>query len=421
MRSAGGLEERSYAHIRSGQAVSRPIPLLTLEARIKRRLRRHLRALGFKKDASGGLCSAPASKDAVRAMHKRQRQSRLQAEQRFLSTKAPDLLDYFASGPEVDPRAIKPRLQAIAADTRESDLFRLATLTWSIPVSRGYGRRMRFIVWDDNNDKIIGVLALGDPVFNLHVRDQAIGWTSKQREKNLVHIMDAYVLGSVPPYNRLLGGKLMACLVRTKEIRGLFARKYGHTRGIISRAKKRASLALVTTSSALGRSSVYNRLKLASTPYFEPVGFTKGWGHFHVPDDLFEDMRRYLESRNHDYANGHKFGHGPNWRLRTIRTALQLLGVNPNVLRHGIGRQVFISRLAMNAERFLRNDVTRPVYRGLLSVDEVSRQALDRWIIPRAERRPEFEAWSRDDLWDLIQTGSLQCGLGPNESSSSAG
>lgn len=388
------------------KTLSRPVPLLTLEARIKRRLRGHLRALGFKKDASGGLLPPPPTKEAVRAMHRRQRQSRLEAEERFLTKRAPGLLEHFASGLEVQPQAIKPRLQVVAAESWESDLFRLATLTWSIPVSRGYGRRLRFLVWDDNNGKLIGVLALGDPVFNLHVRDETIGWTSKDRERNLVHVMDAYVLGAVPPYNGLLGGKLMACLIRTREVRSLFAKKYGDTRGIISGVKKRPCLVLVTTSSALGRSSVYNRLKLASTVYFEPVGYTKGWGHFHVPDDLFEDLRRYLESRNHGYANGHKFGHGPNWRLRTIRTALELLGINGDVLRHGIGRQVFVSRIATNAERFLRDEVGRPAYRGLLSVDEVSRLALERWIIPRAERRPEFKAWSRDDLWRLVRTGA---------------
>lgn len=387
--------------------MSQPIPLLTLEARIKRRLRKHLRALGFKKDDSGALRPPPTTKDAVRAMHRHQRRSRLAAEERFLAARAPELVEHFASGIEVDPRQIKPRLQMVASESRDSDLFRLATLTWSIPVSRGYGRRMRYIVWDDNNGKIIGVLALGDPVFNLHVRDETIGWTSKDRERNLVHVMDAYVLGAVPPYSGLLGGKLVACLVRTREVRDHFAEKYGDTRGIISGVKKNPSIALVTTSSALGRSSVYNRLKLASTTYFEPVGYTKGWGHFHVPDDLFTDLRRYLESRNHNYANGHKFGHGPNWRLRTIRTALELLGIDGDVLRHGIGRQVFVSRLATNAEGFLRNEISRPVYRGLLSSDEVSRLALQRWIIPRSERRPEYKSWKRDDLWKLIRTGGL--------------
>jgi hypothetical protein len=103
-------------------------------------------------------------------------------------------------------------------------LFRLATLTWSVPVSEGYGRRMRFLVWDDSIGRLMGVIALCDPVFNRNVRDSAIGWGVEDRKDRLVNVMDAYVLGALPPYNSLLCGKLVACLVRTEEVRDCFAR-----------------------------------------------------------------------------------------------------------------------------------------------------------------------------------------------------
>jgi hypothetical protein len=34
----------------------------------------------------------------------------------------------------------------------------------------------------------------------------------------------------------------------------------------------------------MGRSSVYNRLKLSGIMYFKSIGYTGGWGHFHIPD-----------------------------------------------------------------------------------------------------------------------------------------
>ena len=40
----------------------------------------------------------------------------------------------------------------------------------------------------------------------------------------MVDMMDAYVLGAVPPYNMLLGGKLVASLVRSRDIYDDFAR-----------------------------------------------------------------------------------------------------------------------------------------------------------------------------------------------------
>jgi hypothetical protein len=91
------------------------------------------------------------------------------------------------------------------------------SLTWAVPVSHGFGRRLRYLVWDRHNGKLIGLMAIGDPVFNLSVRDKLIGWNSHARGERLVNIMDAYVLGAVPPYNMLLGGKLVAALIRTRD------------------------------------------------------------------------------------------------------------------------------------------------------------------------------------------------------------
>jgi len=64
--------------------------------------------------------------------------------------------------------------------------------------------------------------------------------------------MDAYVLGALPPYNTLLRGKLVACLIRSSDVYG-------------------------------------------------------------------------LRENGHSYADLHRFGEGPNWRLRTTRAALAWL------------------------------------------------------------------------------------------------
>jgi Domain of unknown function (DUF4338) len=74
-------------------------------------------------------------------------------------------------------------------------------------------------------DKLIGIIALTDPVFNLTVRDSLIGWSSKDRKQRLAFMLDAHVLGAVPPYNTLLGGKLVACLVRSTDVRDIFRAK----------------------------------------------------------------------------------------------------------------------------------------------------------------------------------------------------
>lgn len=374
------------------------------EAALKRALRAHLRNLGFSKDEHGELVLPGVSKDIIRKMHRGQRRERLAAAQPFLARALPRALPYFADGTEIDPRKIALRLRLVKSGTAESDLFRVATLTWSVPVSPGFGRRLRYLVWDEGHDRLAGVIALGDPVYNLSVRDALIDWTVHDRAQRLVGLLDAYVLGAVPPYNFLLGGKAVACLIRSRDVYDDFYRAYGKSVGVISKKKKHAHLVAVTTTSSMGRSAVYNRLRLGETAYFERIGFTEGWGHFHITDALFERMRLFLRDRDHAYADQHKFGEGPNWRLRTIRAALGALDFNENILRHGIQREVFVSKLAANAFEVLRSGKVKPDISGLLSVAQISDLARDRWMVPRAVRGEiDYRAWSRDMVPLLIK------------------
>lgn len=378
------------------------ITVSTREASLKRRLRYHLRSLGFHKTDDGTLAPPGEGKDVIRSIHGAQRNDRLNISRKFISERFSKLIKYFASGEDVDPAHISPVLQQISSDTWEGDLFRLASLTWSVPVSNGFGRRMRYLVWDDHNGKLIGIIAIGDPVFNLSVRDNLINWNAADRAERLVNIMDAYVLGALPPYNTLLGGKMVACMIRSRDIYDDFAKAYGKTTGIISQQEKKARLLAVTTSSSMGRSSVYNRLKLGGIEYFTSIGYTGGWGHFHIPDGLFAELRDYLREVGHSYADLHRFGQGPNWRLRTTRVALETLGFEEDMLRHGIQREVFICQLATNSLKILHSGRGKPNLSTLLSAEEVARLAVERWMVPRSERMPEFRTWKRENIEALL-------------------
>jgi hypothetical protein len=373
------------------------------EARLKRSIRRHFTKLGFTKATDGTLVLPGEGKDVVRRLHSGQRAEKLKAGSAFIENALSKLLPHFADGSEIDPARIRLRLVRVASDTLEADIFRVAALTWSVPVSAGFGRRLRYLVWDDGHDRIAGIIALGDPVYNLSVRDDLIGWTVADRSRRLVNLLDAYVLGAVPPYSTLLGGKAVACLVRSQEVYNDFRAAYGDTVGIISGKAKRANLLVVTTTSSMGRSSIYNRLRLEGTQYFTPIGYTVGWGHFHITDRLFEEMREYLRLIGHPYADRHKFGEGPNWRLRTIRAALRELGINESVLRHGVRREVFMSTLSGNALEILKTGNGKPDLSTLRTVEEISDLATSRWMIPRAERFNDYRGWRRSDIKRLIE------------------
>ena len=218
----------------------------------------HLQTIGL----NGDRPDAPLTKDQVRHVHRFHRQAARDRILRALGNRLDALTSHIADGFEVDSVTIQPHLVQVKSGTPESDLFRLATLQWSIPVSQGYGRRLRFLVKDRANDKLIGLFALGDPVFNLRARDAWIGWDQAGRRERLVNVMDAYVVGAVPPYSMLLGGKLVTSLMASKEVSEIFEERYGDKRGTISGTQKNARLAMITVTSALGKSSMYNRLKL---------------------------------------------------------------------------------------------------------------------------------------------------------------
>lgn len=341
------------------------------------------------------------SKEDIRQLYADQRVSRANQESPFIQRNGRRLLRWFPNGDEINPAEIRPELVEVAAKTEMGDLFRLATQLWSIPVSRGFGRRMRFLVIDRQNMKLIGLFALGDPVFNLRVRDEWIGWDVRDREERLVNVMDAYVLGAVPPYSQLIGGKLVASLMASREVNSLFDKKYGNKRGIIAKKAKNARLVLMTTTSALGRSSIYNRLRIPGGLEFVMLGETQGYGHFHIPDDLFAQLRSILVQEGHSYARAHDYGDGPNWRFRVVRKGLEYVGLSPELLKHGVRREVYGVQLAANFRQLLLGEATLPRM-NLMSIDEISTFCLDRWIIPRAARRPEFREWTRGDTWQQI-------------------
>lgn len=384
------------------------IPLPGDDARLKRKVRAHFKQLGFLRATDGTLLPPSLDKQSYRDLHAHQRDSRITSNAAWIVRQAPNLIRYFASGSDLDVSRIRPRIEIVQSGTWESDLFRFASFYWRIPISEGYGRRLRFLVWDDAHQRLIGLFALGDAVFNLRARDVFIGWDHHRRGEALVNLMDAYALGAVPPYNMLLGGKLVASLIRTKEVVKTFEIKYHDSIGVISGERKHAQLVAVTTTSALGRSSIYNRLRIGDQRIFDSIGSTSGWGHFHISDELFEHLRDYLRTRGDAYADAHQFGQGPNYRLRLVRRALGLLGLDPDLARHGLTREVFFCSLASNALQLLRGEHKKARYTLLPCVDEIGSAALARWVVPRAERMPEFRQWQRDDFLRELDTRAEQ-------------
>ncbi len=347
-----------------------------------------------------GTISPPAqdSKEHLRSLHAKAVQHQRERSRAGLERHEAVLLQRIADGREVDAGKVVPRISLVHAGTEDELLFRWCRLHWSIPTSAGYGRRLRFLVTDEVNGKLMGLIGLSDPVYALGSRDKWIGWNEHQKRAGLRRVMDAFVLGAVPPYNGLLAGKLIAMLATSHEVQNAYLAQYAGAQGRISGSVHGRPLALITTTSALGRSSVYNRLSLGDRRVAIGVGFTTGSGDFQFANGLYDSLTAYARIHCEPTAKHAKWGKGFRNRREVVKKALTHLGLGDALLYHGVKREVFVLPLGPNAQRTLcGEDELRPYE---VTTTELSDYWASRWMGPRARRRPEFQRFRRQS-WQL--------------------
>jgi len=281
---------------------------------------------------------------------------------------------YLAKPEEIEIEKIMPRIEVVTTP-KQSQLWQYATSFWSVPVTTGYGRRIRILVFDEQNSKLIGILGLSDPVIGLGVRDQFIGWDKDTRTEKLYHVLSAYVLGALPPYNQILGAKLIALLCQSWDILKIFKEKYTGKETVIKKETKPAELVLIDTMGAYGKSAIYTRLK-----GWKFVGYTHGSSHLHLTvPELWEIVKQILPEEK---FKRYKFGQGPNWKMRTVRDALKLVGFNEKILEIGWKRGYYICPLAVNWKEYLLGEDEEPIY-NLYTVEMLKEYWLERWVKPR--------------------------------------
>ncbi len=295
-------------------------------------------------------------KDAQREVLLCRKQESLEQAKAWVVANEERLLRYFADGSEVDPLLIEPEIEFCKTQLQH-DLFRYTRLHWSMPYSDYVGRRYRILIRDGSLTRrpIIGVAALGSALWALRPRDDTVGWERETREDRLPFLMDVFVLGAIPPYNYILGGKLVALLISSNEVREYHRQRYADQPTVI-RGRLVSDLVLLVTTSLFGKNaSIYNRLRYNGELLYHYCGETSGQGTIHFTDETVEAIREFLSSIRINI--GHRFGQGPNWRIRLIRTGLEQLGLDAEeLLQHGQTRGVFLIPMARNAFEFLRGE-----------------------------------------------------------------
>jgi len=367
---------------------------------LRSRIVTSLRRQGFRVTDNRISPTHDLDKDRIRALHSDAVAHRREVAGRYLAKKEDSLIEWIADGASVSVEKIDPALVEVQPDTVEELVFRYAALHWQIPVSSGYGRRLRYLVVDQSNSKLIGIIGLGDPVFALAPRDQWIGWNAADRKQRLCHVVDAYALGAVPPYSHLLAGKLVALLATSVEVLSRFNAKYSGKEAIISGMEREGDVALITTTSALGRSSVYNRLKYQEDTVYHRVGFTKGSGDFQFLNGMYDEIAEFAANTLSPTAKHDRWGTGFRNRREVVRKTLSAVGLTQDFLYHGIEREIFVAPTATNSREFLQGAECELQYLDRNASDLVCWYKT-RWLFGRAERLQTFRTFQKDDyrLW----------------------
>lgn len=169
-------------------------------------------------------------------------------------------------------------------------------------------------------------------------------------------LADVSVCGAVAPYGQLLGGKLVALLMASQEVRDAYRTRYAEQVSIISsqmagRAIYRpAELKVLTTTSLYGNgSSQYNRLRLRASEFatldhdiqWRELAKTAGYGTVHLGSSTVRVLREVSERMYRARRINHRFGEGASPRLRQIREAVEALGIDASAVLHHATPRIF--------------------------------------------------------------------------------
>jgi hypothetical protein len=202
--------------------------------------------------------------------------------------------------------------------------------------------------------------------------DTALG---EMRKTGLAsQVVDVSVCGAIHPYNELLGGKLVALLLHSKEVRDLYEAQYGDRISLIASqmagrpVRRSAKLKVLTTTSLYGvGSNQYNRLRLRAAehpglPYdvswklFDEHESerTGGYGTVHLGSATVDALKELSTTTYGARRVNNRFGEGSSPRLRQIREGLDALGLESNhILHHATPRLFCASEVEPHAREQL--------------------------------------------------------------------
>lgn len=226
-------------------------------------------------------------------------------------------------------------------------------------------------------------------------------------------LMELNVCGAIPPYNEILGGKLVALLATSPQVIHDYRERYASKASMIaSRLKgadvfRPADLVYVgTTSLYYVGSSQYNRLKIPGSVFnsdfdivWKRLGMTIGFGTMHISKATTLSL---TEATSNGYNRiNHVFGEGASPKMRLLTMAIRELLESTNedskdFSKHAMSRIVYGVCLAKNTIDYLMGKAERPeYYTDIANYQEGTQKIIDfwstRWLKSRLNYLPIYQ------------------------------
>jgi hypothetical protein len=221
------------------------------------------------------------------------------------------------------------------------------------------GRNVKINVKDRTSGKLLGQISLASDVTAMAVRDNFIGWTKDNKfvdgKLNNTTIASTIVCTQPLGYN-FLGGKLIAMMTTTPEVRAYWKEKYKNV------------LIAVGTTSLYGIHSQYNGI-----PLFKTLGESAGKISMKPDDKFYDPWHQWIKENHSEWydenitreraRNGANMGYEANGPVSGIKQ--KILGkifkecsIKANEYHHGFKRGVYMAMMYENGCEFLRNEIT---------------------------------------------------------------
>jgi len=363
---------------------------VTDPVRLRKKIQSFLKLQGF--EINPHLRIINTDKDSLKKIQSLKRKEQLRIHKKSLQNYARYVESHLISGKNLNPANIELHLIEIKPGSLYSKIFFWWNLVWwSIPYTRAYGRQMRYLIWDRGHNAPFGLICLQSPPLGCSVRDSYLGIKSEDKPYWVNQSLYAQRVGALPPYNELIGGKMVSLTLTANEIRDRYAEKYKEKVTLIKKRILPNRLLFITTTSAFGKSSVYERIKYNGENVTNFIGYTEGAGTFHISEILYSECLDFLKNRGVNIKRG--FGTGPQRKLRLIAKAFKLLKL-PDFEFHNIKRGFYIFPNVKNLHQVI-SEQEKPIWHDR-PFKELEDYWKKRWGIPRSKRTSrwkEFDAY----------------------------